>query len=166
MVAVVLAAFAGIVALGVITSAGKRQEVGDCVFATGGSAKTGDFEVVDCASPEATYRIAVEADASCESNTYGQWLVSGYKGADTLYCLTLNASEGDCFHQTIGFPTGKATKVECGSAASYRVVATHTGVSDADTCGDDVLVPSAFDATRPMALVYPEPPLTICTDGA
>jgi hypothetical protein len=163
IVAGVLIVLAGLAGATLIINGHNPHEVGECVVATGERAKTTNFEEIDCASPDAAYRIAREAQ-SCGSTTYGYWRLTGSKSSGVVYCLTLNARVGDCFHQTIGFPTGRATKVECGPAATYRVAARYDEVRPASACGVDAITPGLFDETRPMALIYPEPPLTICTE--
>jgi hypothetical protein len=160
----VLIVLAGLVGAGVLIYVHNPHEVGECVVATGERAKATHFEEIDCASPDAAYRIAMETDQSCGSNTYAYWRLTATKGSGVVYCLTLNARVGDCFHQTVGFPTGRASKVDCGPAATYRVAATYDEVRPAGVCGADAITPALFDETLPMALIYPEPPLTICTE--
>jgi hypothetical protein len=87
----------------------------------------------------------------------------GYVSKRVKLCLTFNAKVGDCLRQEIGFPTGKAVKVACGSSATYRGARVVPGVADEALCGRGAV---RNDLDRPPAMVYPEPPLTICTDAA
>jgi hypothetical protein len=146
-----------------------RAAIGDCLEALGDGKKTGEFRIVDCAAPGAAYKTVrrLEGGAHCGSNTYG-YATSGYSRRKRGWhlCLTLNAKEGDCFRQQVGFPTGKAVKVACGASATYRVTKVVQGVADKAECGEDAVDPVRNDLARPLALAYPDPPLTICTDRA
>ncbi|TDD07512.1 hypothetical protein E1292_13510 [Nonomuraea deserti] len=144
-----------------------RAQPGDCLAAVGEGKKTTDLRIVGCAAPEAAYRVAKRlkrGQRSCGSTTYG-YASSGYvRGGGWHLCLTLNAEVGDCFHQEVGFPTGKATKVACGPSATYRIVKRVDGSADKELCGEGAAYPVRNDLARPVYLVYPDPPLTICTD--
>lgn len=146
-----------------------RARAGDCLEALGEGKKTTEFRIVGCGTPAAAYRVArrlTGGDRSCGGSTYG-YVSSGYARGATRWhlCLTLNAQVGDCFHQEVGFPTGKATKTPCGPEATYKVVKVAEGTADTELCGEDAGYTLVDDLTGPIALVYRDPPLTICTDG-
>jgi hypothetical protein len=140
---------------------------GDCLEPKQRGGKTGgmsEFRIVSCTAPKAAYKVAIVGGrVGCDDNTYGYTYNSG-RSRGRAMCLILNAKAGDCFYQEIGFPTGKAAKVACGPSATYRVVAVVPGRADHTACGPDI-DPLNHDPTRPLALAYPQPPLTICTVG-
>jgi hypothetical protein len=147
-----------------------RAQPGDCLEALGKAKKTIDFQIVDCEAPIAAYKVARRLVGSgmlsCGSSTYGYADSARTRRSTRRWhlCLMLNAKVGDCFHQEVGFPTGKATKVVCGPSATYQVVKVAEGIADRTLCGDDAGHPLIDDLTRSIALVYPNPPVTICTD--
>ncbi|HEX4816865.1 MAG TPA: hypothetical protein VFV66_29335 [Nonomuraea sp.] len=145
-----------------------RARPGDCLEAESRGRKAGDFRIVGCDAPEAAYKVARRLTDSrgCGSSAYGYATSPYVRSGGWHLCLTLNARVGDCFHQEIGFPTGKASRVACGSSATYRIVRVVEGHADRELCGEEATHPVSDDLTRPVALVYPEPPLTICTGRA
>ncbi|WP_214321174.1 LppU/SCO3897 family protein [Nonomuraea sediminis] len=145
-----------------------NAQPGNCLEALGQDPKTTGFHIVDCGAPNAAYKVALRLGRfdSCQTNTYGYATSGGSRRSGWHLCLTLNAKVGDCFHQEVGFPTGKAVKVPCGAGATYRVVKSVPGTADKALCGEDAVDPVRNDLARPIALVYPQPPLTICTDRA
>ncbi|WP_149257470.1 hypothetical protein [Actinomadura sp. K4S16] len=149
------------------TATDRAPREGDCLEAEGRGGKTGytgDFRIVACSAPTAAYRVAMlGGHLGCDDNTYGETVSSGARGGRYL-CLMLNAKVGDCFHQEVGFPAGKATKVACGPSATYRITAVVPGRTDPTLCGPDVN-PLEGEPAKPMALVYPRPPVTMCTVG-
>ncbi len=123
-------------------------EVGDCIKVNNASATEADIQPIDCADPLAVYKVGVRKDdstAQCPGENY----VSYTEANNLLLCMTLNAHEGECFHET----ELDDSRVECGSPdASYKVGEIFEGTEDAEKCGADAR----------NALTYPEPPLTIC----
>ncbi|WP_433468303.1 LppU/SCO3897 family protein [Spirillospora sp. CA-128828] len=162
----ILSALVGVPVVGHLVN-GPSPEPGDCLEAKGRGGKTGytsEFRIVSCTAPTAAYKVAMfGGHLGCDDNTYGETSASGRTSGRYL-CLMLNAKVGDCFYQEVGFPTGKATKVPCGPSATYRVVAVIPGKAHHTACGPDVN-PLESDPAKPLALVYPRPPLTICTTG-
>ncbi|WP_444543478.1 LppU/SCO3897 family protein [Micromonospora andamanensis] len=146
-------------------SADDQVRVGDCLEATGEGAKTSSFRQVDCSAPQAAYRVAIVADSleGCASS-YGSFDLPYSRSSNHMYCLMLNAVAGDCFRQQIDFPTGRATKVHCDDSATYRITAVSEGVANRAVCGDEARANSANALDRPRALVYPQPPTTLCVD--
>ncbi|SEF97669.1 hypothetical protein SAMN05444920_1011155 [Nonomuraea solani] len=141
-----------------------RAELGSCLEARGKGGKTvlEDFRLVPCTTPQAAYKVIKKA-GSCDDITNGYVLVGSRRSRSRL-CLTLNAKQGDCFYQEIGFPTGKVSKVACGAAATYRVTKVADGAADASVCGDDVPNWTKTPDVLPRAIVYRTPPLTLCAD--
>ncbi len=123
--------------------------VGDCIKVNDVSATAADIETIDCADPLAVYEVAVREESTtreCPNRNY----VSYTEDDVLLLCLTLNAKEGQCFHED----SQQDTPVGCDSPdASYRVGEIHEGTEDANRCGE---------ADARNALTYPVPPLTIC----
>lgn len=141
-----------------------RATVGSCLEAQGKGGKTvrDDFRLVPCTSPRAAYKM-IEKNDQCGDSTNG-YLEIGTRRSRTRLCLTLNAQEGDCFYQEIGFPTGRASKVSCGPSATYRVTKVSDGTADASVCGKDVPNWTKTPDVLPRAIVYRHPPLTLCAD--
>ena len=147
-----------------------RPKRGDCLEAKGRGGDTGDvrdFSIVSCGAPTAAYKVA-KAGHSIDCNyPYVEMSDSPrYFRNSSRWCLALNAKVGDCFYQEVGFPTGKATKVVCGSSASYRVTAVVPGRADHAVCGPNVDPLNRYVFANPLALAYSSPALTICTVGA
>jgi hypothetical protein len=123
--------------------------IGDCIRVDDMSANDVDIEAIDCADRLAVYRVGVREEggtAKCPGKHY----VAYTEESGLLLCLTLNAREGDCFHE------GKRqdARVACDTReASYRVGEIFAGTDDAGRCGK---------TDAPNALTYPSPPLTIC----
>ncbi|MEV6273656.1 hypothetical protein [Nocardia sp. NPDC051832] len=148
--AVVLFLLAGVVWLvfGTVRSA----EVGQCGTLSGSSA-VAEFEIADCADPDANYVVAEkfdQPDSACATKDYTSYYREGWKGY-TL-CLRLNAAEGDCFS---GGPARASTKVECAGSADFKVDKIVHGVAATSACG-----PVGSDENT---YLYPAPePLTFC----
>ncbi|MEU6710233.1 hypothetical protein ABZ897_02040 [Nonomuraea sp. NPDC046802] len=158
------------VATGCADDTAAQAGPGDCMVSRSEGNKTlsDDFRIVDCGAPEAAYQVAMRLDSStthCGTNTYGYATSSQRRGSGWRLCLSLNAKVGDCFHQEVGFPTGRAGKVACGPSATYRVTKVIEGIDSQDACGPDAVTPVRNDLSRPLVLAYPKPPHTICTDG-
>ena len=166
----------GLAVLGVGVAAGwfssadaaSKANVGDCLKATGPGPKTTEFAVVDCGAPDAAYKVAERGGRrdSCPDVTYGSYSERQGKRSGFTLCLMLNARQGDCFQQTVDFPTGQAAKVPCGAGATYRVTKVLEGTADKSACGRNAASGVSNDFSRPRALVYQSPPTTICTDKA
>ncbi|MCF6470857.1 hypothetical protein FAF44_21025 [Nonomuraea sp. MG754425] len=139
-----------------------RARAGDCLEARGKGGKTSEFHIVGCAAPQAAYKMIKKADR-CDDITNGYALV-GTRRHLTRLCLTLNAKEGDCFYQEVGFPTGKASKVTCDPSATYRITKVSDGTTDASVCGADVPNWTKTPDVLPRAIVYRHPARTLCAD--
>jgi hypothetical protein len=168
---VVIVGVAVAVGVALLTSdenAASEARVGDCVKAVGAGPKLTDAVKVDCAAPDATYKVAVRGRRydSCGDIAYGKYSQRQGKRSGYTLCLMLNARQGDCFQQTVGFPTGQATKVPCGAGATYRVTKVVEGIADKTQCGRTAEAPTSSDFSKPHALAYPLPPTTICTEAA
>jgi hypothetical protein len=167
----------GLVVVGVGVAAGwftsdnaaSEARVGDCVKAVGAGPKLTDVEKVDCTAPDAAYKVATRGGRydPCGDVAYGSYGQRQGKRSGYTLCLMLNAKQGDCFQQTVGFPTGQATKVACGAGATYRVTKFVEGVADKTQCGRNAEASAvSSDFSKPRVFVYPRPPTTICTEGA
>ncbi|MCG5216452.1 LppU/SCO3897 family protein [Streptosporangium sp. KLBMP 9127] len=141
-----------------------NAQVGSCLEALGKGGKTlrDDFHIVGCTTPRAGYKVIKKADR-CDDVTNG-YIVIASRRSRTQLCLTLNAKKGDCFYQEIGFPTGKVSKVTCGPSATYRVTEVLDGAADASVCGKGVPNWTKTPDELPRAIVYRNPPLTLCAD--
>ena len=134
---------------GVVPGAADDAAVGDCIKVNTADETDADVETVDCADPAAAYRVGVRVDGrggDCPGENYVK-----YTEQDSLLlCLTLNARQGECFHES----AEQDTRVACDSPdASYEVGEIYEGEEDSARCGEG-------DASD--ALTYPRPPLTIC----
>lgn len=139
-----------------------NARIGSCLEARGKGGKTDDFRIVACSSPQAAYKMIKKADR-CDDITNGYVLI-GTRRSRTRLCLTLNAKQGDCFYQEVGFPTGKASKVTCGSSATYRITKVSDGTTDASVCGKGVPSWTRTPDVLPRAIVYRHPARTLCAD--
>lgn len=144
---VLLAVVAG-VALWLQSGSPSSAEVGDCIKIN--NIAEADIDKVDCASEEALYKVAVtssDTDARCPSPAYLAYSETGRN--ELLLCLALNAEAGECYLTTE--QTHK--KVDCAAPdAMFQVSDVFAGKDDPAQCGE----------AAEQALVYPEPPLTIC----
>jgi hypothetical protein len=146
-IVVVLAVVVG-VALWLQSSSPGSAEVGDCIKVN--DIANADIEKVDCASEDALYKVAKTDDdpnASCPTSAYVAYSETGRN--ELLLCLALNADVGDCYQAT----QQVHKKVDCTSPdAMFEVTDVFEGKEDPAQCGE----------AEQDALVYPEPPLTIC----
>lgn len=111
---------------------------------------------VDCADPQAAYRVAMRLDglAACPAPIYilrpeG----TGPADASTL-CMTFNVDEGECFVQA---PT-EAGPFDCSEgprAGAIEILRRVDGVADAARCAD-------LDSPGVLAAVIPDPAITFC----
>jgi hypothetical protein len=135
-------------ALWLQVSAPGSARTGDCVRIV--DVQAADIDKVDCASPEALYKVALARDddeTRCPSPIYLAYVESGSN--ELLLCLSLNARTGECFQVA----ENTYRKVGCDSPrTSFRVTKVVPGKADKTECGEQ-----ADDA-----LVYPQPRLTIC----
>ncbi|MGN9840595.1 LppU/SCO3897 family protein [Nonomuraea sp. H19] len=141
-----------------------NAQVGSCLEALGKGGKTlrDDFHIVGCTTPRAAYKVIKKANR-CDDVTNGYAVIGGRRSRGQL-CLMLNAKEGDCFYQEIGFPTGKVSKVPCGPSATYRVTKVWDGAADASVCGEGIPNWTKTPDELPHAIVYRNPALTLCAD--
>jgi hypothetical protein len=121
---------------------------GDCVKVNIASTTHADVRTVDCASAEATYRVAIRAEtagAACPSEQY----VSYEEEGRLRLCLQLNVRDGECIEVRVL----DDRRLDCAApAATHRVVGVLDGVADQTRC----------DTEATDVIVYPEPPRTIC----
>ena len=115
------------VALGAASACGSSglsesdAAVGNCLKSTDKGQKTTAFAKVDCSAPDAAYKVAEKLNSTSCPTVYGQYSPAKRKSRSKWSaCLSLNAKVGDCFHQEVGFPTGRAAKVACGREATSR----------------------------------------------
>jgi hypothetical protein len=147
---IVLLVIAGLV-LYFLIRAGQEPvaaEPGECIKVV--SAQDAEIERVDCAAPEAVYKVAARltsTSAACPEGEYSE-LTSG---SSMKLCLMLNAKEGDCFSTTFAGRNRTHERVPCGPSAEYKVVKVVTGKADSKLCVNGDVVAS-----------YTEPPMTIC----
>jgi hypothetical protein len=137
-------------------SGGGGPQVDDCVKDKSRSANDAELQPIDCASPEAIYRVAKRLDsatAKCPDGDYDVYTETGI-GDGLAWCLMLNAKQGDCFvHMTeVNTPTARA---DCGSA-EFKTTKVLNGEAKESACPSEDTV---------VALVYPEPPTTICLEA-
>jgi hypothetical protein len=121
---------------------------GDCIKVNVASATDADVETVDCATPEAIYKVATREDddsGSCPNDQY----VSYSEENSLLLCLQLNVEEGQCLQVT----DIDDKRADCATPeATHKVVGVLDGVDDETQCAD----------TATEVITYPKPPLTIC----
>jgi hypothetical protein len=134
---------------GAVPGAADDARVGDCIKVNAAGETNADVVTIDCADRAAVYKVGIREDGNggdCPGENYIK-----YTEQDSLLlCLTLNARDGDCFHES----DQQDTRVPCDSPdASYEVGGIYEGAEDAARCGER-------DAAN--ALTYPRPPLTIC----
>lgn len=127
---------------------------GDCIKVNSASTTAADVEKVDCASPDAVYKVGTKEDgdhAMCPSDSYDLYTQSDRVSSGFTLCLMLNAGEGDCFSHLSA--TGTTAKVACSAAdAEARTDKVVNGQAAASACPADTA----------LVLVYPEPGETIC----
>ncbi|QFZ16464.1 LppU/SCO3897 family protein [Saccharothrix syringae] len=161
LIAVVVLGIVGVVVAGLFANAtgpGGADE-GDCMKINSAGVTDADVEQIDCASPEAAFKVASRLGSStdsCPDGDYVEFYERGGRRSDGYkLCLVLNAAEGDCFKQEGGIVAGKTTKVACGTPGAFKVVRVIDGRADENECesGDS-------------AVVYSRPAGTICLTGA
>ncbi|GAA0924281.1 LppU/SCO3897 family protein [Virgisporangium aurantiacum] len=148
--------------------AASNSQAGDCMKAADNDAKSTKFSIVDCAAPDAAYKVAFKTDSrygGCGGTSYMADSEKTSRRSGFTLCMTLNAKVGDCFNQTVGPPTGTARKVACGSGATYKVVKI-VDKDDLYACGSDYKRPSGSSLTGKLIFSYPKPAMSICTNGA
>ncbi|GAA0218032.1 hypothetical protein GCM10010492_14860 [Saccharothrix mutabilis subsp. mutabilis] len=156
LIAVVALGIVGVVVAGLIASKDSPggAEAGDCIKVNSVSVSDADVEKIDCGSPEAAFKVAVNLDSStkaCPTGDYSEYRDSGGRRSDGFkLCLTLNAKDGDCFKQEGTIVAGKTTKVTCGSSATHKVTKV-SGAADENQCESGDIV-----------YVYSQPATTIC----
>jgi hypothetical protein len=140
-----------------------EAEPGDCVRTRGEDPEV-DAWTVDCAKPGAVWKVAkaVDDSADCPRGDYDEiW------GADPSpgfrLCLMLNVRAGDCFATRdgpISFSELSGMKrVPCSSAArGLEIVRVISGKAEASDCRKS----PASSEQRPAAIVYSQPPRTLC----
>jgi hypothetical protein len=121
---------------------------GDCIKVNVASETDADVETVDCATPEAVYKVATREETdtgSCPNDQYVQYTEEG----QLLLCLQLNVRDGECLEVT----ETEDKRADCASpTATHRVVGVFDGVDDETQC--------SAEATE--VITYPQPPLTVC----
>ncbi|RKT52296.1 LppU/SCO3897 family protein [Saccharothrix australiensis] len=146
----------GIVVAGLIAGVGSpgRAAVGDCIKVKSASSTNADVETVDCASPDAAFKVAANLGSStdaCPSGDYSEYRDRGGRRSNGFkLCLVFNAKEGDCFKQEGTIVAGKTTKVTCDSSATHKVTKV-VGTQDENAC-----------AAGETVFVYSQPATTIC----
>jgi hypothetical protein len=130
-----------------------EANVGDCV-AVVKAGMDAELEVLECGTPDAVYRVAVEIELGekCPKGPYTEYSVIGMGGWSL--CLALDATPGQCFKTNLAKGFAAA---DC-AAADVKVTSVLTGKADGDACPP----PPSDVAFYPAPLVYPSPPLTIC----
>lgn len=121
---------------------------GDCIRVNVASSTNADVETVDCATPEAIYRVATREETdtgSCPNDQYVSYTEEG----QLLLCLQLNVRDGECLEVT----DSEDKRADCAAPnATHRVVGVLDGVDDETQC--------SAEATE--VITYPQPPLTVC----
>jgi hypothetical protein len=120
---------------------------GDCIKVNVASSTNADIETVDCAAPEAVYKVGTREEDSagdCPNDQYVQYTEEG----QLMLCLQLNVRDGECLEVSVT----EDKRADCASpAATHKVV----GVFDVD---DETQCPD----TASEVITYPQPALTIC----
>lgn len=127
--------------------AAKAARVGDCARISG-TLDSLDYQALDCASEQATVKIAKILPWNEKSCPSGGMDYSTYVGESTL-CLVPNFVEGACYGQHSD--TGIA-KVDCATKDSVRVAKVVSGKADRGVCGES------------RAAFFPEPAITFCLE--
>ncbi|PWK91241.1 hypothetical protein C8D88_1011275 [Lentzea atacamensis] len=125
----------------------KTARVGDCARISG-SADNPKYQALDCASEQATVKIAKILQWNEDKCPTGGMDYSTYTGESTL-CLMPNFVEGACYGQD---PDSGITKVDCSTKDSVKVGKVLSGKADRAACGDA------------RAAVFPEPAVTFCLE--
>lgn len=133
-----------------------RAGVGDCVKVNDDSADDADVDPLDCAKPDAVFKIAIKLDsgaATCpEDGDYLEYEETGRLGAGFSLCLVLNAKVGECI--TDLKKAADAEKVACADpTAKFEVVEIVDGGTKPEDCASSE-VDDGF--------IYPEPQMVIC----
>ncbi|MEJ2855048.1 MULTISPECIES: DUF3824 domain-containing protein [unclassified Saccharothrix] len=156
LIALVALGIVGVVVAGLIASRDSpgSADAGDCIKVNSVSVSKADVDKIDCSSPEAAFKVAVNLDSStkaCPTGDYAEYRDSGGRRSDGFkLCLVLNAKSGECFKQEGTIVAAKTTKVTCGSSATHKVTKV-ANTADENQCesGDTVYV-------------YSQPATTIC----
>jgi hypothetical protein len=147
-IAVVLAlVLLGGFVLNQLGGAAKTAQVGDCARISG-SEDNPKYQALDCASDQATVKIAKILPFNEQKCPSGGMDYSTYTG-DSTFCLMPNFVEGSCYGQNA--ESGIA-KVDCATKDSVKVAKVLTGKADRAACGDA------------RAAVFPEPAVTFCLE--
>jgi hypothetical protein len=137
------------------TSRGANEaNVGDCVKVVKGGLDA-ELEVLECGTPAAIYRVALELEMGerCPTGPYTEYSITGLGGWSL--CLALDARPVQCFATNV--PEAGFAATDC-ATADVKVEAVLTGTADGEACPP----PPPDVAFYPRPLVYPTPPLTIC----
>lgn len=127
--------------------AAEAARVGDCARISG-SQDNPKYQALDCASEQATVKIAKILPFNEQKCPSGGMDYSTYTGDSTL-CLMPNFVEGACYGQD---PQSGIAKVDCTTKDSVKVAKVLTGKADRAACGDA------------RAAVFPEPAVTFCLE--
>ena len=125
----------------------KAAQVGDCARISGAT-NNPKYQALDCASEQATVKIAKILQANEQKCPSGGMDYSTYTG-DSTFCLMPNFVEGACYGQD---PETGIAKVACTTKDSVKVAKVFTGKTDRAACGDA------------RAAVFPEPAVTFCLE--
>jgi hypothetical protein len=147
-IAVVLAlVLLGGLVLNQLGGAAQAARVGDCARISG-TQDNPSYQALDCASEQATVKIAKILPFNEQKCPSGGMDYSTYTG-DSVFCLMPNFVEGACYGQNAD--SGIA-KVDCATKDSVKVAKVLTGKTDRAACGDA------------RAAVFPEPAVTFCLE--
>lgn len=149
----------GAVSFYFVTESPLGAEVGDCIEIAHATSERAELGKVDCAGPEAAFRVAKKFDTSatsCPDPIYLAYREAG-RGAGFTLCLALNAAEGDCFTGWGEENPGLVRKVDCSAGPRMRVLAVVRGESEAGAC--------ASVEGAGIELAYPEPAMVVCAES-
>ncbi|SDD27275.1 LppU/SCO3897 family protein [Actinokineospora iranica] len=160
VVGLVVVAAIGIAVFAFSGTSAASAEPGDCIKVNSADANDADVEKIDCAKPEAVYKVGKKLDSSVGDcgEFYEEYSErrTGRRSSGKSFklCLMLNAKEGDCFDNVVGTNTaGKAVRVSCaGGSAEVKVAAVINGKADENACSRDV----------DSAYIYSQPATTLC----
>lgn len=156
LVAIVAVGIGGFLAF---NKSAASADVGDCIKVKDASATNADVEKIDCAKPEAVFKVAKKLDsasATCptaDNSSYLEYEQSGRRGGGGFsLCLMLNTAKGECFTDLT--KAAEARKVPCSDPnVKFEVLEVVEGKNDPEACTAEG-VNDGF--------MYAEPKMTIC----
>jgi hypothetical protein len=156
LIAVVVLAVAGGIALFTSKDSPNNAEVGDCIKVNKAAEEDADVQKIDCKDSTAVYKVGAKSDSGIDDCPKGDYQVYTETGDNRLtLCLVLNAEEGDCFQEVENADgTLEHKRVECTSPDAAYQVGKIFDTMDVSQCGPDF--------TEDEAYLYSQPSRTYC----